>query len=67
LLEANATEHQRLLGDFEAAIGKSQTAWSEQAKGLAKQSLNAALPAARDSAALMLEEAGRERVGNTNS
>jgi Transcriptional activator TraM len=59
LLEENAAEHQRLLSEFEAAIGHSQTAWSEQAKGLAQQSLNAALLAARNSAALMLEEAAR--------
>jgi hypothetical protein len=59
LLEENAAEHQRLLSEFEAAIGRSQTAWSEQAKGLAQQSLNAALLAARNSTALMLEEAAR--------
>ena len=59
LLEENAAEHQRLLSEFEAAIGRSQTAWSEQAKGLAQQSLNAALLAARDSTALLLEEAAR--------
>jgi Transcriptional activator TraM len=59
LLEENAAEHQRLLSEFEAAIGRSQTAWSEQAKGLAQQSLNAGLRAARDSTALMLEEAAR--------
>ena len=59
LLEQNAAEHQRLLGEFEAAIGRNQTAWSEQAKSLAQQSLNAGLRAARDSTALMLEEAAR--------
>ena len=59
LLEQNAAEHQRLLGEFEAAIGRNQTAWSEQAKNLAQQSLNAGLRAARDSTALMLEEAAR--------
>ena len=59
LLEQNAAEHQRLLGEFEAALGRNQTAWSEQAKTLAQQSLNAGLRAARDSTALMLEEAAR--------
>jgi hypothetical protein len=59
LLEQNAAEHQRLLGEFEAAIGRNQTAWSEQAKNLAQQSLNAGLRAARDNTALMLEEAAR--------
>jgi hypothetical protein len=59
LLEENAAEHQRLLSEFEAAIGRSQTAWSEQAKGLAQQSLNAALLAARNSTASLLEEAAR--------
>ena len=59
LLEQNAAEHQRLLGEFEAAIGRNQTAWSEQAKGLAQQSLSAGLRAARDNTALMLEEAAR--------
>ena len=59
LLEQNVAEHQRLLGEFEAALGRNQTAWSEQAKSLAQQSLNAGLRAARDSTALMLEEAAR--------
>jgi hypothetical protein len=43
----------------EAALGRNQSAWSEQAKGLAQQSLNAALLAARDNTALLLEEAAR--------
>ena len=59
LLEENAAEHQKLLGEFEAALGRNQIIWSEQAKGLAQQSLNAGLRAARDSTALMLEEAAR--------
>jgi hypothetical protein len=59
LLEENAAEHQRLLSEFEAALGRSQTAWSEQTKGLAQQSLNAALLAARNSTATLLEEAAR--------
>jgi hypothetical protein len=48
-----------LLSEFQAALGKSQTAWSEQAKALAQQSLNAGLQAAQNSAALLLEEAAR--------
>src|SRR5271166_6451544 len=38
--------------------GKS-TLWSEQAKALAQQSLNAGLQAAQNSTALLLEEAAR--------
>jgi hypothetical protein len=48
-----------LLSEFEAALGRNQGAWSEQAKSLAQQSLNAGLRAARDSIALTLEEAAR--------
>ena len=59
LLEENAAEQQRLLSEFQAAIDRSQTAWSEQAKALAQQSLNAALLAARNSTASLLEEAAR--------
>jgi Transcriptional activator TraM len=59
LLEENAAEHQRLLSEFEAALGRNQTTWSEQTKNLAQQRLNAGLRAARDSTALMLEEAAR--------
>ena len=33
LLEQNAAQQQKLLSEFQAALGKSQTAWSEQAKG----------------------------------
>ena len=59
LLQENAAEHQRLLSEFEAALGRNQTTWSEQAKNLAQQSLSAGLRASRDSTALMLEEAAR--------
>ena len=59
LLEENAAEHQRLLSEFEAALGRTQTAWSEQAKALAQQSLNAGIQAAQNSTALLLEEAAR--------
>ncbi len=59
LLEENAAEHQRLLSEFQAALGRNQTAWSEQAKALAQQSLNAGLQAAQNSTALLLEEAAR--------
>src|ERR1700719_1868021 len=59
LLEENAAEHQRLLSECEAALVRNQINWSEQAKSLAQQSLNAGLRAARDSTALMLEEAAR--------
>jgi Transcriptional activator TraM len=59
LLEENAAEHQRLLSEFEAALVRNQITWSEQAKALAQQSLNAALLAARNSTASLLEEAAR--------
>ena len=59
LLEQNAAEHQRLLSEFQAALGRNQTAWSEQAKALAQQSLTAGLQAAQNSTALLLEEAAR--------
>ena len=59
LLEQNAAQQQKLLSEFQAALGKSQTAWSDQAKTLAQQSLNAALQAAQKSTALLLEEAAR--------
>ena len=42
LLEQNDAQQQKLLGEFQAALGRNQTAWSEQAKVLAQQSLNAA-------------------------
>ena len=45
--------------EFQAALGRNQTAWSEQAKALAQQSLTAGLQAAQNSTALLLEEAAR--------
>ena len=48
-----------MLSEFQASLGKSQTAWSEQAKALAQQSLNAGLQAAQNSTALLLEEVAR--------
>jgi hypothetical protein len=48
-----------LLSEFQAALGRNQTAWSEQAKPLAQQSLNAGLQAAQNSTPLLLEEAAR--------
>jgi Transcriptional activator TraM len=48
-----------LLSEFEPSLGRNQTTWSEQAKNLAQQSFNAGLRVARDSTALMLEEAAR--------
>jgi hypothetical protein len=62
LLEQNAAQQQKLLSEFQAALGKSQTAWSDQAKALA-QSLNAGLQAAQNSMALLLEEATRMNGG----
>jgi hypothetical protein len=48
---------------FEAALAKNQASWSEGAKNLATQSLNAALGAARESSAALVEEAGRSQAG----
>ena len=63
LLEQHAAQQQKLLGGFQAALGKSQTAWADQAKALAQQSLNAGLRAAQNSTALLLEEAARMHGG----
>ena len=59
LLEQNDAQQQKLLSEFQAALGRNQTAWSEQAKALAQQSLNAGLQAAQKSTMLLLEEAAR--------
>ena len=59
LPEQNDAQQQKLLSEFQAALGRDQTAWSEQAKALAQQSLNAGLQAAQKSTVLLLEEAAR--------
>ena len=56
-------EHQRMLVAFEEALTKNQANWSECAKKLANQSLNAALGAARENIAALSEEAGRSQAG----
>jgi hypothetical protein len=56
-------QRQKLLSEFQAALGKSQTAWSEQAKALAQQNLNAGLWAVQNSTALLFEEAARMNAG----
>jgi hypothetical protein len=61
-LEEAAAEHQKLLSEFESALGRNQAMWSDQAKGLATQSLNAALRAARDSTVALVEEAARSNA-----
>src|SRR6516164_673283 len=61
--EEIAAEHQRILVAFEGALMKNQASWSESAKNLANQSLNAALGAARDHIAALSEEAGRSQAG----
>jgi L-lactate utilization protein LutC len=61
--EEMAAEHQRLLAAFEDALMKNQAIWSEQAKNLANQSLNAALGVAREKVAAFSEEAGRRQAG----
>jgi Transcriptional activator TraM len=59
LLEQNAAQQQKLLSEFQLALGRNQTAWSEKAKALAQQSLNGELQAAQNSTVLLLEEAAR--------
>ena len=58
-----AAEHQRMLAAFEDALRKNEALWVESAKILANQSLNAALRAARESSAALIEEAGRSQAG----
>ena len=57
-----AAEHQRMLVAFEEALTKNQANWSESAKKLANQSLNAALGAARENIAALSEEAARTQA-----
>ena len=47
LLEENAADNQRLLSEFEVALGRNLITCSEQAKNLPQQSLNAGLRGAR--------------------
>src|SRR5258705_12346542 len=61
--EEIAAEHQRMLVAFEEALMKNQASWSESAKNLANQSLNAALGAARENIATLSEVAGRNQAG----
>ena len=61
--EEMTAEHQRLLVAFEEVLMKNQASWSESAKNLANQSLNAALGAAREHIAALSEEAGRSQAG----
>jgi hypothetical protein len=60
--EELAAEHQRMLVAFEEALRKNEALWVESAKRLANQSLNAALRAARESTAALIEEAGRSHA-----
>jgi len=62
LIDEFGAAQQRSLTEFEAALGHNQSGWSDQTKGLAQQTLNAGLRAARDTTAAMLEEAGRMNV-----
>jgi hypothetical protein len=65
--EEMAAEHQRLLAAFEDALMKNQAIWSDQAKNLANQSLNAALGVAREKVAAFSEEAGRRQAGTVRA
>ena len=57
--EAQLTQR---LKEWETGFDRNQTAWSQEAKNLAEKSLNAALRAARENAARLLEESSRENA-----
>jgi len=57
-----AAQQQKLVAEFESVLGRNQLAWTDQTKHLAQQSLNGTLRAARDSTALLLEEAARSNA-----
>jgi predicted component of type VI protein secretion system len=65
--EELSSQHQRMLLEFEAALQKNQTIWSESAKDLTKSTLQAALRAARENAAQIGEEAARNHAGMLRS
>lgn len=65
--EETAAEHQRMLIAFEDALARNQASWSESAKILASQSLNAALGAAREHIGALSEEAARSQAGQIRS
>jgi hypothetical protein len=65
--EELAAEHQRMLVAFEASLQKNEALWVESAKSLANQSLNAALQAARESTAALIEEAGRSQAATVRA
>jgi hypothetical protein len=62
LLAELAAQQQKLVAEFESVLGRNQLAWTDQAKNLAQQSLNGTRRAARDSTALLLEEAARSNA-----
>ena len=62
-LEQIGAEHQRMLVAFEEALRKNEAGWTESAKNLVNQGLNAALGAARDHIAALSEEAARSQAG----
>ena len=57
--EAQLTQQ---LKEWETGFDRNQTAWSQEAKNLAEKSLNAALRAARENAARLLEDSSRENA-----
>ena len=63
LREELAAEFQRIVAAFDQVVAKNQAVWSEQAKNLANQSLNAALGTAREKIAAFSEEASRRQAG----
>ena len=60
--QETAAQQHKLLSEFEAALGRNQTTWRDQAKTVVQQSLNGALRAARDNTALFVEEAARNNA-----
>ena len=65
--EEMAAEHQRLLIAFDEALARNQASWSDNAKSLANNNLNAALGAARDHIAALSEVAARSQAGQIRS
>ena len=59
LLEQNAAQQQKLLSEFQAALGKNQTDLVRAGESARTAKLNAGLTGSSKSTALLLEEAAR--------
>ena len=63
LLEQNAAQQQKLLSEFQSALGKSQTAWSEQAKALVDTEIVAPGESVSVAVKVFVPEASLVKVG----